>query len=73
MKRVIGLGGVFFKGKNDTKQLKAWYEKHLGIMPSLDEGNSPVWQWRALNDPNKIGDTAWSVFKQDITYLNPSK
>jgi hypothetical protein len=30
MKRVIGLGGVFFKAK-DPEKMYQWYEKHLGI------------------------------------------
>jgi len=30
MRRVIGLGGVFFKAR-DPEKLYAWYEKHLGI------------------------------------------
>lgn len=29
MKRVTGLGGVFFKADNPD-QLYSWYEKHLG-------------------------------------------
>ncbi|MFI5173000.1 MAG: VOC family protein [Chitinophagales bacterium] len=73
MRRVIGLGGIFFKAKSDIAELKKWYEQHLGIMPSLDEGNSPVWQWRALDEPERIGDTVWSLFNRDTTYLNPSE
>jgi len=30
MKRVTGIGGVFFKAKNPEK-LRAWYQKHLGM------------------------------------------
>jgi hypothetical protein len=30
MKRVTGIGGIFFKS-DDPKNLYAWYEKHLGI------------------------------------------
>jgi hypothetical protein len=30
MKRVTGLGGIFFKAENPEK-LYAWYEKHLGL------------------------------------------
>ena len=32
MKRVTGIGGIFFKS-DDPKSLYAWYEKHLGIKP----------------------------------------
>jgi hypothetical protein len=30
MKRVTGIGGIFFKAK-DAPALQAWYKKHLGI------------------------------------------
>jgi hypothetical protein len=30
MKRVTGIGGVFFKAK-DAPALQAWYKRHFGI------------------------------------------
>jgi hypothetical protein len=30
MKRVTGIGGIFFKAK-DAPALQAWYQRHLGI------------------------------------------
>ena len=30
MKRVTGIGGIFFKA-SDPKKLSQWYKKHLGI------------------------------------------
>jgi predicted enzyme related to lactoylglutathione lyase len=72
MKRVTGIGGIFFKSKSDPKQLNEWYKNHLGIMPSLDEGNAPVFQWRAMDNPDKIGETCWSVFSPGTKYLEPS-
>ena len=33
MKRVTGLGGLFFKAK-DPVAMYGWYEKHLGISSS---------------------------------------
>jgi hypothetical protein len=30
MKRVTGIGGIFFKA-NDAPALQAWYKRHLGI------------------------------------------
>ena len=35
MKRVKGIGGIFFKSDH-PKNLYAWYEKHLGIEASAD-------------------------------------
>jgi hypothetical protein len=37
MKRVTGIGGIFFKS-DDPKNLYACYEKHLGIEASADAG-----------------------------------
>src|SRR5438477_364538 len=34
MKRVTGIGGIFFKAK-DAPALQAWYKRHLGITPHL--------------------------------------
>jgi hypothetical protein len=31
MARITGIGGVFFKSRNDNAALAAWYQKHLGI------------------------------------------
>jgi predicted enzyme related to lactoylglutathione lyase len=67
MKRVTGLGGIFFKS-NDTTTLKAWYSKHLGI--NTDQyGATFSWQSQAGN----IGHTVWSLFKKDTDYFNPGE
>ena len=68
MKRVTGIGGIFFKSQ-DPKQLKDWYRQHLGI-ESDDYG--ATFQWRDENDPQQIGNTVWSPFPQDTKYFNPS-
>lgn len=69
MKRVTGLGGVFFKSK-DTKKAQAWYAKHLGIESGQYGG---MFQWRLHDHPEKEAYTAWSIFKDDTTYFGPSK
>ena len=67
MKRVTGIGGIFFKAR-DPKQLKAWYHQHLGI----DAGEyGAIFQWRDENDPEQIGQTVWSPFPQDTKYFDP--
>ena len=71
MKRVTGLGGVFFKTE-DPKKIKAWYEKHLGM--NMDEYGFSF-RWKDLDNPdaNVPALTAWSPFKEDTTYFSPSK
>jgi predicted enzyme related to lactoylglutathione lyase len=66
MKRVTGLGGVFFKSE-DPKQLNSWYQKHLGV-----EG---LFKWNDLEKPEaKVpAQTIWSPFKKDTTYFSPSE
>ena len=36
MKRVTGIGGIFFKAK-DAPQLQAWYKRHWALMFRLGE------------------------------------
>ena len=69
MRRVTGIGGVFFKAKN-PKEMGEWYAKHLGIVPQ--EG-AAVFRWRELDDPDSVGYTVWSAFDKDTKYFDPSK
>jgi hypothetical protein len=34
MKRVTGIGGIFFSA-NDPKALQAWYKEHLGMLANI--------------------------------------
>ena len=52
MKRVTGIGGIFFKA-NDPSKLHEWYEKHLGL--KREPHNSAVLHWREADDPEKPG------------------
>lgn len=65
MKRVTGIGGVFFKAEN-PEELAAWYEKHLGI----DFGGK-VYADFQFQEIEK-GWTAFSFFEADTTYFEPS-
>jgi predicted enzyme related to lactoylglutathione lyase len=69
MKRVTGIGGVFFKCKN-TDNVKHWYDKHLGI--KTDQYGGGFW-WREHDDPDKKGFTAWSPFAQSSEYFKPNE
>jgi predicted enzyme related to lactoylglutathione lyase len=70
MKRVTGLGGLFFKAK-DPNAMYEWYEKHLGIQREPD-GSGALFHWRDATDPDKTGLTVWSMFPQDTKYFDPS-
>lgn len=71
MKRVTGIGGIFFKAK-DQKKMIEWYEKHLGL--KQDPGGEGVGlRWRDLDNPERIGMTVWSVFREDSRYFDPSR
>jgi predicted enzyme related to lactoylglutathione lyase len=68
MKRVIGLGGVFFKSK-DPKALNEWYNKHLGLGA---ESWGAVFQFDRVTSEAPGGYNVWSPFKEDTTYIEPS-
>jgi len=71
MKRVTGLGGVFFKTR-DPEKIKKWYEKHLGM--TMDQyGHS--FRWKELDhlDAKTPALTAWSAFDQGTKYFEPSE
>jgi predicted enzyme related to lactoylglutathione lyase len=68
MKKVTGIGGIFFKCK-DPQSIKDWYAKHLGI--SSDQWGTSF-EWRQADQDAK-GFTAWSPFKDDTKYFEPSQ
>ncbi|RAJ02378.1 lactoylglutathione lyase [Chitinophaga skermanii] len=68
MKKVTGIGGVFFKC-DDPKGMNEWYAKNLGIAAG-DYG--ATFEWLHADDPGKKGTTAWSTFKADTKYFDPS-
>jgi predicted enzyme related to lactoylglutathione lyase len=68
VKKVTGIGGVFFKSK-DPKKSKEWYEKHLGIV-SDQYGHS--FKWLDLNNPSKECVTQWSPMDESTDYYKPS-
>jgi len=69
MKKVTGIGGIFFKCK-DPNKMKEWYNKNLG-MQTDDYGTS--FEWRQADDPDKKGYTQWSPFPETTKYIEPSK
>lgn len=68
MKKVTGIGGIFFKCK-DPGKMKEWYKTHLGL-DTNEYGAS--FAWRDAIDSNKKGSTEWSPFPESTPYFEPS-
>jgi predicted enzyme related to lactoylglutathione lyase len=68
MKRVTGVGGIFFKCQ-DPENVKAWYAQHLGFKTDQWGTN---FEWRQAADPQKKGFTQWSPFPAGTKYFEPS-
>jgi predicted enzyme related to lactoylglutathione lyase len=68
LKRVTGIGGIFFKCK-DPKKVREWYQTHLGLNTNQ---YGCVFEWRQGADTTQKGFTQWSPFKETTTYFAPS-
>ena len=68
MKKVTGMGGIFFKCK-DPIAVKEWYNTHLG----LEAGPyGASFEWRQLDAPEKKGLTQWNVNTEAAKMYEPS-
>ncbi len=68
MKKVTGIGGIFFKCK-DPNKMKEWYKTHLGMATDQYGTN---FEWRQGADSTKYGFTQWSPFAENTKYFEPS-
>lgn len=68
LKRVTGIGGIFFKCK-DPKKVREWYQAHLGLNTN---SYGAVFEWHQGADSTKKGFTQWSPFKETTKYFEPS-
>lgn len=68
MKRVTGIGGIFFKCQ-DPDKVKAWYNTHLGL--DTDQYGT-TFEWYQGADASKKGHTQWSPFTDKTKYFEPS-
>lgn len=69
MKRVTGIGGIFFKAK-DPKALGDWYDKHLGLTPGAD--GSVILPFREAEPPHRDAYAVWAPFQEATPYFAPS-
>lgn len=70
MKRVTGIGGIFFTAK-DPKALRAWYQRHLGI--DVQDWGGAAFTWADDEGNPTTGTTIWSVGAAEGNQFAPSK
>ncbi|TPE42398.1 VOC family protein [Pontibacter mangrovi] len=68
MKKVTGIGGIFFKCK-DPNAVKEWYKTNLGLNTNP---YGAVFEWYQGADNTKKGFTNWSPFGESTQYFEPS-
>jgi predicted enzyme related to lactoylglutathione lyase len=69
MKKVTGIGVIFFKCK-DPKKMREWYQTHLGL---ITNEYGAVFEWRQGADTTKKGFTQWTAFSEKTKYFAPSE
>ena len=70
MKRVTGIGGIFFKAK-DAPALQAWYKRHLAI--DVQEWGGTAFTWADSDGKPTAGTTIWSIGPEEGGQFAPSK
>ena len=68
MRRVTGIGGIFFHAK-DPEALGAWYKTHLGI--DVQDWGGAVFPWADANGQPTTGTTTWSISAAGGSYFAP--
>jgi predicted enzyme related to lactoylglutathione lyase len=58
MKRVTGIGGIFFTAK-DPVALRSWYKMHLGI--DVQEWGGTAFSWADAEGKPVAGTTVWTI------------
>ena len=70
MRRVTGIGGIFFKAK-DAPALRSWYREHLGI--HVRDWGGASFDWTDADGKPVAGTTAWLIDPQDTDHFGPSR
>jgi predicted enzyme related to lactoylglutathione lyase len=68
MKRVTGIGGIFFNAK-DAPALRAWYKRHLGI--DVQDWGGTAFTWTDSAGKPVGGTTVWSVGSEESNQFAP--
>lgn len=69
MKRVTGIGGVFFQARN-ASALQAWYRHHLGI--DVQPWGGASFDWTDAAGTPVGGTTAWCINAEQSATFAPS-
>ncbi|MEQ1799706.1 MAG: VOC family protein [Lacibacter sp.] len=68
MKKVTGIGGIFFKCK-DPKKMTEWYRENLGLTTNP---YGATFEWYEAADSTKKAQTQWTPFPETTKYFEPS-
>lgn len=68
VRKVTGIGGIFFKCK-DPQKVRDWYKKNLGL--EMNQYGC-VFEWRQALDATQKGFSQWSPFSEKTKYFDPS-
>lgn len=69
MKKVTGIGGIFFKCQ-DPEKMRNWYSQNLGLV--TNEYGS-LFEFRNADKQEEINYLQWSPFAENTKYFEPSK
>jgi catechol 2,3-dioxygenase-like lactoylglutathione lyase family enzyme len=69
MKKVTGVGGIFFKCK-DPKKMTKWYKENLGL--NTNPWGGATFEWYESADSTQKGQTLWQAFPEATKDFEPS-
>jgi predicted enzyme related to lactoylglutathione lyase len=69
MKKVTGVGGIFFKC-DDPAKMRDWYNKNLGLVTNE---YGAMFEFRNKHNPDEVNILQWSTFSKDSDYMDPGK
>lgn len=69
MKKVTGIGGIFFKSK-DPKKITEWYQTHLGLDTNPF---GATFEWYENKDSDNKAQTQWTPFPENTKYFEPTE
>lgn len=70
MKKVTGIGGIFFKSK-DPKKMTEWYQKNLGL--NTNPYGGATFEWYESADSATAAQTLWQPFSETTKDFEPSR